>query len=201
MRGAPFTLSPAESTAFREALAEARRVNGWSLKDVSSILGCSRKTAWTHLRANCRVNVRACYANRLASSIPPSKVVWNTTSRVKIGMTALLSDWDRADSPPRRRKWAYRMASFITECAAAYYELPISEVNLKTSFQGNPVELSVRLQVPKTRVYGTIELRLEHGRGPIRLVFSNSDNVVTYEGDLEAKVLPKVFIKIKSWQK
>ena len=195
------SLSKADSQTFRKLLAEKKKEKEWTLVAVARVLGCSRKTAWNHLRPQCRALVRASYARGLAAHLPEAAVIWNTSLKVRLGTEELTYAWHKAEKAPARRRVARRIAAFIAECAISLYNLPATTTILATDCCAEPDTLTVTLCVSRTRICGSIILNFERQRRDrIGVVFCNTEGAVRLNGHLEKDLLPKIFNKIRSWQ-
>lgn len=195
------SLSRDDSEAFRKLLVKKKKEKGWTLLDVSKILGCSRKTAWNHLQPKCRTFVRAVYAERLAKQVPADAVVWNAAQKVRAGTELILAAWLKAEKAPARRKLAYRLATFITESAISLYGLSATTTSLATDCNAEPDTLTVTLCVSYTRICGSIIINFDRQRRDrISLVFCNTDGGISHNSYLTKELLHKIYSKVKSWQ-
>jgi hypothetical protein len=196
------TLSKADSAAFRKLLAELTAKNKWTLAKVATILGCSRKTAWCHLQPACQVRVRGVYADRLAGSAPTGGVAWSTKNRVRIGTAEIMAAWSKCATAAQRRKLAYRLAVFISECAILLHGIPTTTLLVATDINAEPDSVTVTLLIPRTRICGSVLIAFDRRqRDKLGVSFCDSAGNNFFKGFLHKELLPKLFTKLKSWQK
>ncbi len=194
------TLSAADSDRFRECLVELRRKNDWSLSSVSRILGCCRKTAWTHLQPGCEARVKVSYARRLAD-YSGQEFSWDPKNRLRMGLQGILSAWKEASISPLRRKVAWRLAIYLSEYAVIEHEM-VTSVCVVSGLQGNPSHLELVLQNPMSSAYGQLVIHFDaQERDTLALHFGSSESKVTFKGELSSSTFLNIINKIRSWKK
>lgn len=195
-------LSKADSAAFRKLLRAKQLENKWTLAQVAAVLTCSRKTAWNYLQPGCKTRVRGVYAACLACHAKAEDVTWTSNSRVTIGTAAILAAWAKCTTAAARRKQAYRLAIFISECAILLYGIPTTTLLVATDINAEPDSVTVTLMLPRTRICGSLLIHFERNR-PSKLLtsFCDSSGKVVFKGILSKDLLPKLFNKLKSWQR
>lgn len=196
------TLSKADSSAFRRLLVAMTAKNKWTLAQVAAALGCSRKTAWCHLQPSCKVRVRGTYADRLAVGAPTGEVTWSAKNRVRIGTAEIMAAWRKCATVAQRRKLAYRLAIFVSESGILLYGLPTTTLLVATDINAEPDSVTVTLLIPRTRICGTMLFSFDRRqRDKINVSFCDAAGTNFYKGFLCKDLLPKLFSKLKSWQK
>lgn len=197
------TLSKADSSAFRKLLVALAAKNKWTLAQIATILGCSRKTAWYHMQPSCKVRVRGTYADRLSDAAPCGAAPWSTNNRVRIGTAEIMAAWSsKCATVAQRRKLAYRLAIFISESGILLYGLPTTTLLVATDINAEPDSVTVTLMIPRTRICGTMLFSFDRRqRDKINASFCDAAGNNFYKGFLHKDLPHKLFIKLKSWQK
>lgn len=194
-------LSKVDSSSFRKLLVSKVKRHGWTLNQTSAILGCSRKTAWNHLRPDCRTRVRWSYADMLAKASAPEEVTWTNDERVRAGTAAILEAWGKCSTSAARRKVAYRLAIFICEVSVGIYKIPTTTMMVVSDVNEDPYSVTVTLMIPRTRICGTIIISFDRvRRSKIHAEFCNSAGKNFFKGFLDKDLFPRLFRKLKSWQ-